>query len=290
MGAGLYDAAFATLGRLYGQGARAAITDLTLMGGFASTLCWPLSAFLVEALGWRGACLAYAGLQLALALPLHLALLPRAPPHPDAAPPDPPAAGAAPPAPVPARPDPARRRLLLVLLGAGLTLGTAVQSVISVHLLTMLQLGGLELAAAVALGALLGPSQVAARLVEKLLGRRFHPLWTMLASTLLTALGLVLLWTGLGILGLGIVLYGAGVGINSIARGTLPLALFGSAGYPVLMGRLALPMLLTGALAPTGGALLLAALGAPGTLALLAAAAAANVLLVTALARLARPA
>ena len=58
MGAGLYDAAFATLGRLYGRGARGAITDLTLFGGFASTVCWPLSAFLVEAVGWRGACFA----------------------------------------------------------------------------------------------------------------------------------------------------------------------------------------------------------------------------------------
>ena len=79
MGAGLYDAAFATLGRLYGREARGAITNLTLFGGFASTVCWPLSAFLVGALGWRGTCLAYAGLQLALALPAHLALLPREP-------------------------------------------------------------------------------------------------------------------------------------------------------------------------------------------------------------------
>ena len=87
MGAGLYDAAFATLGRLYGREARGAITNLTLFGGFASTVCWPLSAFLVGALGWRGTCLAYAGLQLAVALPAHLALLPREPPTAATAPP-----------------------------------------------------------------------------------------------------------------------------------------------------------------------------------------------------------
>ena len=77
MGAGLYDPAFATLGRLYGQSGRSAITALTLFGGFASTVCWPLSAFLEAHLGWRGACLVYAGFQLAVALPAYLFVLPR---------------------------------------------------------------------------------------------------------------------------------------------------------------------------------------------------------------------
>jgi MFS family permease len=76
MGAGLYEAAFSTLGRIYGAGARGAITQLTLWGGFASTVCWPLSAWLVEAVGWRGACLAYAGLRVAVTLPLALAVIP----------------------------------------------------------------------------------------------------------------------------------------------------------------------------------------------------------------------
>ena len=77
MGAGLYDPAFATLGRLYGESGRSAITTLTLFGGFASTVCWPLSAFLEAHFGWRGACLAYAGLQLVVALPIYLFVLPR---------------------------------------------------------------------------------------------------------------------------------------------------------------------------------------------------------------------
>ena len=77
MGAGLYDAAFATLGSIYGKEARSPITWVTLFGGFASTVCWPLSAFLVEHLGWRGACFVYAGIQLGFALPIHLLILPR---------------------------------------------------------------------------------------------------------------------------------------------------------------------------------------------------------------------
>ena len=71
MGAGLYDPAFATLGRLYGTGARAIITSLTLIGGFASTVCWPLSALLLGYFGWRGTCLAYAVVNLGLVLPLY---------------------------------------------------------------------------------------------------------------------------------------------------------------------------------------------------------------------------
>ena len=72
MGTGLYDAVFAALGKMYGQAARGPITHLTLFGGFASTVCWPLSAFLVESIGWRGTCFTYAALHLLLALPLQL--------------------------------------------------------------------------------------------------------------------------------------------------------------------------------------------------------------------------
>jgi hypothetical protein len=282
MGAGLCDAAFATLGRLYGQGARGAITNLTLFGGFASTVCWPLSAFLVEALGWRGTCLAYAGLQLAVALPIHLVLLPRNPPilpvtTPAGLPRGNPARAGLPPS------TRRRRATLLLLLAAGLTLGSMIQSVVSVHLLTTLQARGIELAAAVGLGALVGPSQVGARVIEKLLGGRFHPIWTMLASVSLVAAGLGLLWADFPILAVCLILYGAGVGINSIARGTLPLTLFGGAGYAALMGRLALPMLGASALAPPAGAFLLERIGASAMLGALVGAALANVVLVAAL-------
>lgn len=242
-----------------------------------------MSAFLVETVGWRGACLVYAGLQLALALPIHLALLPRKPPaSPRLAAAPAGGTGTAPAHPVAAAPRP-ERRLLFVLLAAGLTLGSVIQAVVSVHLLAVLQARGLELVTAVALGALVGPSQVGARMVEKLLGGRFHPVWTMLTSTGLVTAGLGLLWAGFPVVAIGLVLYGAGVGINSIARGTLPLALFGSHGYAALMGRLAMPMLVAGALAPSAGALLLERVGASGALAVLSSAATINVLLVLAL-------
>jgi len=75
MSASLYDAAFSTLGRIYGSSSRTPITAVTLFGDFASTVCWPLSAFLAARYGWRGAFFAYAGIQIAIH-PIHLLALP----------------------------------------------------------------------------------------------------------------------------------------------------------------------------------------------------------------------
>ncbi len=274
MAAGLYDAAFATLGRLFGAGARPAITALTLWGGFASTVCWPLSAYLVEHMGWRGTCFAYAGLLLALALPLVLLVLPSASllPDPGAA------AGSA-----GASPLRGRERRAFVLLAGILTLSGATTAIISVHLLTLLQAQGASLATAVSLGALVGPSQVAARVIEMANRGRHHPIWTLTAAMGLIALGLVLLWTGFPILAAALVLYGAGNGVYSIARGTLPLALFGPARYAPLLGRLAQPNLVASALAPSLGAVVLAQGGTHATLTVLAGLAVINLLLVGAL-------
>jgi MFS family permease len=209
MGAGLYDAAFSTLGRLFGEGARRAISSLTLWGGFASTVCWPLSAYLVATLGWRGACLVYAALKIAVSLPLHLTLTPRVVPISKVTQ----ASGA----PSMVAID-LRRRIALLLLGAVLVLGAMITSVISVHLLTILQAREIDLAAAVALGALIGPSQVASRVMEMTVGVRFHPIWTMLTAWALIAAGLLFLWSGVSVAGAALVLYGLGNGIYSIAR------------------------------------------------------------------------
>jgi hypothetical protein len=270
MGAGLYDAAFAALGRIYGEAARRPITALTLFGGFASTVAWPLSAWLVGAFGWRGACLAYAGLQLALALPVHLIALPRERPHARMHRVAPGHAGD-PPAAAPAPRARSRRALLIALLALAFTLGDAIWSVLSVHFITILAGRGVPLAEAVALGALVGPAQVGARAVEMAIGRHYHPIWTLTASSVLFAAGVALLWAGQPLLAVGFILYGAGGGMRSIARGTLPLALFGAPGYPTLIGRLATPSLLAQAISPLIAALLLDQIGPVALLAALAA-------------------
>jgi MFS family permease len=277
MGAGLYDPAFATLGRLYGESGRSAITTLTLFGGFASTVCWPLSAFLEARLGWRGACLVYAGFQLAVALPIYLFLLPREPRRPVAEP-------LTRNAPTLRLHQPAALRGgIFVLLAITITLASVISTVMSVHLLTILQAKGLALAAAVSLGALVGPSQVAARTIEMLIARFHHPIWTKIAATSLVTAGLAALWLGGPVITFALVLYGAGIGLESIARGTLPLAIFGPERYPVIMGRIAMPSLIAQAVAPTIGALLLKTGGPDGALVAFFTVAGGNALLVVAL-------
>jgi predicted MFS family arabinose efflux permease len=271
MGAGLYDPAFSALGRLYGEDARGAITQVTLFGGFASTVCWPLTAFLAAHLGWRGACLTYAAILVAVVLPLYLVGLPREVERPPQAH----SASTTPPGHV--RPD---QRAAFVLLAAGFTLAYGIMTVIAVHLLTLLQAQGMALAAAVGLGALVGPSQVGGRILEMSFGRKAHPVWGLLASSVLVAAGLGMLVTVPGFAAAWIVLYGMGSGIRSIARGTVPLALFGPHGYAVLMGRLSRPTLLATAAAPMVGAWLLGWLGPTGTLAVLCGAAILHLMLV----------
>ncbi len=246
-----------------------------LFGGFASTVCWPLTAFLVGHVGWRGACLTYAAIHVTVVLPLYLWGLPREAqrtPRPSTA------TDAALPGHV--GPD---QRLAFVLLASGFTMAAVIMTVISVHLLTLLQSRGLALAAAVGLGALLGPSQVGARVLEMLLGRKSHPIWSLLASAVLVAVGLAMLVGAPGVAAAGIVLYGSGSGIRSIARGTVPLALFGREGYAILMGRIAMPTLVAQAASPSIGAWLLEGFGPTVTLAVLCGAAIVNIVLVLAL-------
>ena len=283
MGTGLYDAVFAALGRMYGSAARGPITNLTLFGGFASTVCWPLSAFMIEHIGWRGACFAYAALHLAVAMPLQMAVIRRAPK---------PAAATAAPADVVQSSAPARiahETLIFALLALVLSLAAGIGSIVVVHLLIFLQARGVDFAVAVSLGTLFGPAQVGARVVERLFGDRYHPIWTMIGSCSLMAVGLLLLVGRFPILVLVILLYGAGYGISWIGRGTLPLALFGAVRFPRLMGKLAFPSLIVQALAPSAGALLIEASGADATIGVLTVLALINVALIGLLWAVCRP-
>lgn len=249
MGAGLYDAAFSALGRIYGRDARGAITALTLWGGFASTVCWPISAWAVETVGWRGACFGYAALHLCLTLPLCWFALPRVPPTLE-----PPEPGA------PAARPPLRDARVWAIAVTG-TLMAMIASIWLVHIVPLLGARGYGLAAAVALGTLIGPAQVAARVVEMAGRGRHHPIWTQTISVTLFALGFAGLKFGIAA-AVAIVAYGAGNGLWSIARGAVPLAVFGPRDYPRLMGLLATPMLLAAAAGPAVGALMITRLGA----------------------------
>ena len=283
MGTGLYDAVFAALGRMYGSEARTPITNLTLFGGFASTVCWPLSAFMIEHAGWRAACFIYAGLHLCVALPLQIAVIRRVPKI---------AAAHAAPADAMQTALPVRlvnETLIFALLALVLSLAAGIGSIVVVHLLIFLQARGVDFAVAVSLGTLFGPAQVGARVIERLFGARYHPIWTMVGSCALMAIGLLLLAGHFPLLVLVILLYGAGYGISWIGRGTLPLALFGPVRFPRLMGKLAFPSLIVQALAPSAGALAIEASGADATIGVLTLLALINVVLIGLLWAVCRP-
>ena len=270
MGTGLYDAAFSTVGSIYGSQSRDVISSITLFGGFASTVCWPLSAFLVDRFGWRGACISYAAIQIAVALPMYLVCLPRA------------SAASAATRRAQIRLEPCEVGIFIIL-AAIIAIGSAILSMMGTLLLPLLQARGLDLSMAVGVGMIVGPSQVGARLVEILAGRRYSPIWTMAASVVLIAVAAAMLLAGLPLVAITITLYGAGNGIGSIARGTVPLALFGPERFPALMGRLALPLMIAMAVSPFIGGLAFERGGASWTLVLLAALALTNVFLMIAL-------
>ncbi|MEQ9257791.1 MAG: MFS transporter [Roseovarius sp.] len=256
MAAGLYDPAFASLGRLYGREARGAITALTLWGGFASTVCWPLSTLMLEAWGWRGVAGAYAAIHLFGTLPLVLWALPAPPPRIEAT-----SGGDRPEARLEGR-----EALVFGLLAAMLVLNGLLVVNISTWLFTFLQAQGLSLSAAVALGALIGPAQVAARVLEMAGRGRHHPIWTLAVSTFAIGAGTLLLASDYGLAGVALVLYGGGNGLFSIARGSFPLAVFEPGRYPAVMGRLARPSLIAQSAAPVLGAWAIAGFGPEATL------------------------
>lgn len=261
----LYDAAFAALAEAAGQArARLAITQMTLLGGFASTLFWPLTLWLQTGWGWREAYGVFAVLHLLLCLPLHLTL---------------PKGGAVgrvvDPTPPPFAPLPVRlHRRAMGLLAVGLSIGWAVFSAFSAQWVPALTALGLSETAAVAAGALMGPAQVGARVVELVFVAHRHPMITALIAMTSVALALILLIVAPSSLltaSIFAVLFGIGQGLGTVVRGTVPLALFGPRGYAARLGRLASLRMLVAALAPFAMAGSLALFGPLVTLMLAAA-------------------
>ena len=254
MACGLYEAAFAALVRLHGHDSRNLITGITLIAGFASTVGWPLSTLLEAQVGWRGACFAWAALHLLVGLPLNLAL-------PRAAPLTPPVAAAA--AVAASAPERAGRRRAALILAFVFAVTWFVSTAMAAHLPRLLQAGGATLATAVAIGALVGPAQVGGRLLEFGVLRHVHPLLSARLAALMHPVGAACLaLLGAPLAALFAILHGAGNGILTIAKGTLPLVLFGAQGYGLRQGLLMVPARVAQASAPWLFGLLLDRFGA----------------------------
>ena len=252
----MYDAAFATLSQHSGRAYRPALTALTLMGGLASTVFWPISLKGLEWFGWRDTFIGFAVLQLLLCLPLHYMFIPRLPsPRGAAAIATVPDSGA-----VPAQ---SRRRAFVALASAFACNGFIV-SVLTVHLISVLQGKGFGLDTAVWVASFFGPMQVAGRVLEFSVGRRFSPRSIGTASLWLLVVALLVLLALHGQLALALlfaIAFGLSNGVVTIVRGTVPAELFGRAGYGRTLGGLAAPALFARAVAP----LAFAPLASPGT-------------------------
>ena len=267
MAASLYDPLFSAVGQTYGKEARGALTQITLISGFAITLCWPASNFLVQTVGWRGTCLAYAAVEILVVVPLFAWAIPS---HVNANE----AAALCHEATIVTTTPRG-----LHLLAASFTVASMIMTAVSVELLMLLEQRGITTEHAVALGALIGPAQVIARGLEGMFGKHAHPYWSLLASAVCGLVGLLLLALTPSFAWLAIILYGAGNGMRTIVRGTLPLALYGRDEYATVMGRLARPPLIGQALTPLAAGLVIEHLGSAALLPGLLAIAAVNLIL-----------
>jgi MFS family permease len=248
MGLGLYDAAFGALGRIYGDKARRAITGITLIAGFASTVGWPLSSLGLETIGWRETCYAWAAAHIVIGFPLNLFFLPKTSTIKQS---DGPVA----------KPHIQIDRTM-VLLSFAFAAAWTVTSAMAAHLPRIVEAFGATPAQAVFAGMMIGPAQVAARILEASTLSRFHPMFSTRIACITHPIGAC----AIGILGGGAaasfaLLHGAGNGILTIARGTLPLAIFGPENYAYRLGIIGAPSRIAQALAPLVFGLLIEPMG-----------------------------
>jgi MFS family permease len=249
MSAGLYDAAFAALGRIYGDTARRSITGITLIAGFASTVGWPLSAWGLETIGWRNTCFAWAAAHILMGLPINLIMLPAVKGAKAAV-----AAAVKPHIPI---------DRTMIILGFVFAAAWTVTGAMAAHLPRLMEAAGATTAQAVFAGALIGPSQVAARIFEAGFLSRYHPLVSTKLACITHPIGAAILGlAGGGAASVFAIFHGSGNGILTIARGTLPLAIFGPQNYGYRLGIIGAPARMAQAAAPLLFGLLIDVMGA----------------------------
>lgn len=249
MAMGLYDAAFAALGRIYGTEARGSITGITLMAGFASTVGWPLTAWGLAHFGWRETCFAWAAANILIGLPLNFVMLPAI-------------KGARQAAATAEKPHVPLDRTMILLAFVFAAVWT-VTGAMAVHFPRILEATGATHIEAIAAGALIGPAQVIARILEASVLSRFHPLWSTRLACLTHPIGAaVVAIFGAPAASAFALLHGSGNGILTIARGTLPLSIFGPKDFGYRLGIIGAPARMAQAVAPLAFGLLIDVMGA----------------------------
>lgn len=281
MATGLFEVAFSAIVRLFGKSSRNPITGVTLIAGFASFVAWTVSVYVDSKFGWSGVCWFWACVHIVVGLPLN-ALLPSPlspstelhlspqttksdterstpaaatpPSTTDSAPtsvPAPPAPASAPAAAPTTAPAPTPTKATAFLLAFVFAANSFVGMGLMIHMPRMLEGMGVPLSLAFTIGSLVGPSQVLGRVLDFFFMRRWHPLvGTRLAALTHPIGGALLLAFGAPFAMAFVILHGIGNGILIIARGTLPLAIFGTKGYGQRQGWLMMPSKFAQAAAP----------------------------------------
>ena len=232
-GLGYYETAFAALTRLYSVSARRLISGVTLIAGFTSTVSWPLMAWLESHYGWRATCFFWVGANLLIALPLNLMLPAPAPaPQRDSAPDEAPNQTFV--------LEPVYEKRAMTAIALMFTATAIVSSGLSAIMPNLLGHFGVSQTNAILASALIGPAQVIGRLAEMGWLTRYHPLVSARLATMFLPIGTAAFALGGAAFAIPFtMLYGLGNGILTIARGSLPLAIFGPAGYGRRVGLLA---------------------------------------------------
>lgn len=263
----LYEPAFGVLVSVFERDWRKKIGLLTLAGGLASTVFWPLTHVLVSQLGWRGCAVVLGAMHLLLCVPLHVSAIPSAGPKT-------PPQRAESPGPVPAHSE--RRSLLRTpsfwLLGTSFTAFGFVTSALAVHAIALIESRGWSPAEAVALAAFIGPMQTAGRAAELVFGHRIAALSLGLRAVWLTPLGLLALLFApaqSALIWVFVLLHGAGLGLSTIVRATTPAEMFGRERYASNSGALATPSLAARAVGPLAATQVLGSSGPYGSVLLL---------------------
>lgn len=244
MGMGLYDALFASLGKMYGTKAKKVIVWVTLIASLAPSISWPFTSFLLHELGWRHTCFTLAGILMVGIYPIHQYIF----------------------QPVAAKIQVATtgnisfRTKIFYLLLANFTIGALITTGVVVHLIEILSAKKIGMSTILLIVAFLGPSQSAARTLELMIANR-SAVEMAFISTMAMLLGIGLLFFHPSLATIGIIIFGVGNGMRSVLRGTLPLAIYGPEHYPLVIGRLARMPLIAQAAAPFIGGFMIQQFG-----------------------------
>jgi predicted MFS family arabinose efflux permease len=250
--------------QLMGERTRRVIGLMMLVTGLSSSLFWPLTAILMDAFGWRATLLVFAAMQLFIVLPIYAAV-PRFHGHPAPA-----AAGTAPASSLETgRVEPGKRRMAFWLTAFAFSASGLVSWGLPLHLISLFREGGLTQTEAVWIATLGGPATIVARAIDATLGERLPVERVALFGLLLGPLCCLILPlapTGIVAAGIFVAVFNAALGVISVARATLPLALFGRRGFAAMLGQLTVPQNIAFAVAPLLFAVLIERLGASATL------------------------